>query len=188
MPQLDNIGQRIILVGTAGSGKSVLAHHLIDILHIPYIELDKLFWNPNWETVPNDVFEGRIREALAEAGNQWIVDGNYRGVEAITFPKATTLVWLDYPVYLIYFRVIKRTLRHIITGETFSHGNRETLKSAFWGKDAFIPWVIRTHHERRQLYLDLIASNPYPNLTIIRLQKPSEARRLLKQLSDSYSR
>ena len=43
--------KRIILIGSAGSGKSHLAKEIASITNYPLIHLDNEFWLPNWEHV-----------------------------------------------------------------------------------------------------------------------------------------
>lgn len=40
---------KIIIIGTTGSGKSTVAKKLSEKLNVPHIQLDFLFWKPNWE-------------------------------------------------------------------------------------------------------------------------------------------
>jgi adenylate kinase family enzyme len=91
--------QRISVVGTSGSGKTTLARHIAQRLAIPHVELDKLHWEPNWIEVPDDVMRERVSQALAS--NTWVVDGNYSLVSDIVWGKADTVVWLDYPLWLV---------------------------------------------------------------------------------------
>ena len=40
--------QRLVVVGTSGSGKTTVAGQLALILGVPHIELDSLHWEPDW--------------------------------------------------------------------------------------------------------------------------------------------
>ena len=43
---------KINVVGTSGSGKSTLARQLAERLDVPYIEMDRLYWRPEWRERP----------------------------------------------------------------------------------------------------------------------------------------
>ncbi len=45
---------KINVVGTSGVGKSTLARRLAQILSLPYIEMDRLYWRPDWQGTPDD--------------------------------------------------------------------------------------------------------------------------------------
>jgi adenylate kinase family enzyme len=51
------------VVGTTGSGKSTMAGRLAERLSIPHVELDAIYWGPNWQSRP---FE-ELRTAVMEA-------------------------------------------------------------------------------------------------------------------------
>jgi adenylate kinase family enzyme len=67
--------QRILVLGSSGSGKSTFSKRLSAITGIPIVSLDALFWKPGW--VESDRAE--FRERLTEAARQprWIIDGNF---------------------------------------------------------------------------------------------------------------
>ena len=54
--------QRIVVVGTTGSGKTTLARSISERLAVPHVELDALFWGPNWTPVPVEDFWRRIAQ------------------------------------------------------------------------------------------------------------------------------
>ncbi len=60
---------KINVVGTSGSGKSTLARQLAERLGVPYIEMDRLYWRPEWQGTPDDAFLARLEQMLAEAGD-----------------------------------------------------------------------------------------------------------------------
>jgi adenylate kinase family enzyme len=67
--------QRVSVVGTSGSGKSILARELARALDVPVVELDALHWLPGWAERPDEEFAAAV--AQAAAGERWVIDGNY---------------------------------------------------------------------------------------------------------------
>jgi adenylate kinase family enzyme len=63
------------VIGSTGSGKTTFARALAQRLGIPHIELDALFWQPNWTMTAPDEFKQRVAAALG--AGEWVVDGNY---------------------------------------------------------------------------------------------------------------
>lgn len=70
---------KINVVGTSGSGKSTLAHQLAQKLAVPYIEMDKLHWRPDWQNASDDEFLQLVKQTLASAPAGWVLDGIYPG-------------------------------------------------------------------------------------------------------------
>ena len=57
--------ERILVVGSPGSGKSTFSRALGELTGLPLIYLDRLFWNADKTTVENKVFDQRLEEAMA---------------------------------------------------------------------------------------------------------------------------
>ena len=76
--------QRILVLGTTGSGKTTLARKLAEKLDQPHIELDALYWNPGWKVKPLENFRKEVAEAVS--GDAWVIDGNYTS-------KVVDLIW-----------------------------------------------------------------------------------------------
>src|SRR5579859_8182423 len=106
-------GRRIVVVGTSGSGKTTMASTIARFLGIPHVELDALHWGPRWTEAPLGVFRERVDQALSHEA--WTVDGNYSKVRDIVWRRADTVVWLDYPLWLIMQRLALRTAGRIIS-------------------------------------------------------------------------
>ena len=70
------IMKRINIIGTSGSGKSTISKRLAEILDVPYIELDALFWQPDWPGVSDDELFETLEKRLTETDG-WVLDGNY---------------------------------------------------------------------------------------------------------------
>ena len=66
---------RINVVGTAGSGKSTISKRIAQKLDVPYVQLDEIFWKPNWKESCDEEFFSKVEEIVSSDG--WILDGNY---------------------------------------------------------------------------------------------------------------
>ena len=162
--------RRVAVVGTTGAGKTTLARHLAHRLAVPHVELDALYWGPNWTPVPADLF--RQRTALAVTENAWVIDGNYGSVRDLVWGRANLIVWLDYSLPLILTRLLKRTLRRTLTREELWSGNQERFREQFLSRESLFLWAFRTYWRRRREYPALFKEPAYRHLTIVHLRSP----------------
>jgi hypothetical protein len=155
---------RIAIISSAsGSGKTKLGRELARRLGVPYHELDALHHGPGWTEATAD--ELRARVAPLVAGDGWVIDGAYRGkLGDLVLAAADTIVWLDLPVHVWLPRLLRRTARRIVRRQELWGGNRETLRGAFWGLDALIPYALRNHGRRRRVYPVELAMYPVVRL------------------------
>jgi len=103
------IGQRVLVDGMMGSGKSTFARALAARTGLPVIHLDVHYWKPGWAR-PSDV-EWRERQRALLASEAWIVDGNYNESLDLRLERAETFVFLDTPWWLCASRAFVRGLR-----------------------------------------------------------------------------
>lgn len=143
MKTLSAKGNRICVVGTSGSGKSTTAAQIAHEMKINHIELDALHWGPNWSETPINEFRQLVTKSLS--GSFWVVDGNYGKVRDIVWPRAETVIWLDYSLPLIMWQLIRRTIQRVARREELWAGNRESLTLAFLSKDSILLWALNTY-------------------------------------------
>ena len=172
--------QRIAVVGTTGSGKTALARRVSRQLDIPHVELDALYWGPHWAPAPTEVFRQRAAQALS--GDAWVVDGNYGKVRDIVWGRADAIVWLDYALPVIMWRLVRRTLRRIVTREALWSGNRERAWVQFFSNDSIFLWALRTYRRRRREYPSLLSRPEYAHLAVVHLRSPRSAHGWLTNL------
>ncbi len=174
---LSPCGQRVVIVGSTGSGKTTLAHAIGLRCGLPHVELDGLHWEANWVEAPDAVFRARVAAALA--GDRWVVDGNYHQVRDLIWPRADTIVWLDYAFPVVFGRLWWRTLRRIFTREPLWHDNRERIGMQFLHRDSIFLWLFRSYGRRRREMPILLAQPAHAHLTVIHLRTPTETARWL---------
>lgn len=103
--------RKVLLKGTSGAGKSTLGTELTRRLQVPYIELDALHHDPNWSAPTDEEFQTRVREAMAAAPDDWVIDGNYdTKLGNLVTSAADTVVWLDLPLRVKFPRLWRRTM------------------------------------------------------------------------------
>lgn len=147
---------RVAIIGTSCSGKSTLAAVISEQLDIPHIELDALHWKPNWVERPDGEFCKLVKSEVSRS--KWVIDGNYAVAREIVWPRATTIIWLDYSFPTVIFRALKRSVRRAFTREKVCSGNTESFRQSFFSRDSVILWVIQTHKANRSKYKELLSS------------------------------
>ncbi|MDN3506974.1 MAG: AAA family ATPase [Simkaniaceae bacterium] len=160
---------KIAILGTCGSGKTTLAKRLSKEFGIPHVELDSLKWLPNWVEEDEDVFYEKAKEAVK--GDNWVTDGNYSKVgHDLIWPRADVVIWLDYPLPIILYRLMKRILRRAFTKEVLWGGCQESLRMQFFSKRSIFVWAFKSYWKRRRAYPYLLSK--YSNFKLIRVKRP----------------
>jgi adenylate kinase family enzyme len=172
---------RVIVLGTSGAGKSTFAKRLAAARGCPYIDLDDLHWEPGWQEAADEVMVERLHAAIAP--DAWCIAGNYSHLRHHHWPRATTLVWLDYSRPRVMWRVFTRTVRRWLLKETCCNGNRESLRMSFMSKDSILLWAWTSYHRRKVEFDGYFQTPPYPHLELMRVRTPREAEELLARLS-----
>jgi adenylate kinase family enzyme len=102
------VGNRIVVTGMAGAGKSTFSRVLSTKTGLPVVCLDLHSWNPGWARVPEGEFLEKQRDLLA--GERWIVDSNDVDNDLLV-ERADTLIVLATPWWICAWRAFRRGLR-----------------------------------------------------------------------------
>lgn len=98
--------QKILVIGSPGSGKSTFSRALSALTGISLCYLDLLWHLPDRTTVSEEEFDRRLSDVLK--GERWIIDGNYLRTLEVRLQSCDTVFLLDYPVEICLAGVRQR--------------------------------------------------------------------------------
>ncbi len=102
--------KRLYILGTMGSGKTTLAKEISKRLKIKEYDLDDIYWKRKFDIRRDEKERSQVVKKLIKK-KTWIIEGVYSswGVEDI-LARATHVIMLDLPFYVLWHRIIKRYL------------------------------------------------------------------------------
>lgn len=161
-----------MIIGNCGSGKSTLSTKLGKKLKIEVTHLDKIYWKPNWVKPDKKEWESLQRKLVQK--KSWIIDGNYKSSMDIRLTAADTVIFLDFPKLLCFYRVIKRRI-------IYRNGPRPEMPSYLKEQISFqfIKWILSYPRQSIVIKLDKVRSEKQ----IIILRTPREVENFVNQLS-----
>ena len=157
-----DLGKRIMIMGSSGSGKSTIATKLGELLNLPVVHLDKLRFLPGWEAISATDLEQKVK-AAADQG-EWIIDGNHLETRDYRLERADTVVFLDFSRYICLLRTIKRRVKwHGKSRPSVAEGCPEKLDGELvkliiwsypksWRKDT-IKWLAKVEPPKQVYHL-----------------------------------
>ena len=117
---------RIIVIGTTGSGRTTFARELARRFGVPHGEQDAWNHEAGWQMAPLERFRARV-DAFT-FGPAWVMDGNDGKARDLGWARADTLVWLDYSAWVVYPRLLQRTLRRVVMRGTLERQPRNVAR------------------------------------------------------------
>jgi energy-coupling factor transporter ATP-binding protein EcfA2 len=145
------IPERVVLIGCAGSGKTTLARALAGRLDARHIERDAL----GDDEAPG--FAVQVAAAVDAAGARWVFDGAPYNAELVVYPRADTVVALDYPRWVVHRRVVARSVRLWLTGRSDGAHTLPEPPWRWWASTHPVGWAARTHAARHAEIAELFA-------------------------------
>jgi adenylate kinase family enzyme len=181
-----SIGRRISIRGPTGSGKTTLGYTLRQRLGLPVVELDAIYWLPNWQVKPLEQFRIDVQAALEACPQGWIFVGNYRHVQDLVLPQADTVLWLRFPFRVSFWRLFKRTVARAWTQQPLWEGNpnQESWRQSFFSRNSILLYAITSRKTHVENTLRGLGTTPH-HASVIELRSARAVRRLLQGLSHS---
>jgi adenylate kinase family enzyme len=168
---------RLLIIGSAGAGKSTLATTLGERLGLPVIHLDSLYWRPGWEETPRQAWTEVVAELCRR--DRWIMDGNYGGTLEQRVETCDAVILLDFPRILCLYRVFRRAVR--FRGQTrpdLNPGCPEHFPDL-----EFLRWIWRYPAVSLPKVLAILRADEREKPIVV-LRSPAEVRRFLATVRD----
>lgn len=170
---------RVLFYGVTGSGKSSAARAYAARTGLPeYSADDDVGWLPGWRQ-PSTAEQRELAARIA-AQDQWVLDSAYGVWRDLVVPRAELIVGLDYPRWLSLLRLLRRSLRRVVTQEEVCNGNQESFRRLF-ARDSIIGWHFRSFNRKRRVMREMQRTPGSADVLIFRHPRGLEA--WLRQLS-----
>src|SRR5690606_24895474 len=129
--------------------KTTLGRKLSILLGKKQIDLDDLYWLPNWICRSDEEFFNLIQDELH--GEEWIICGNYSRTQEQIWKQVDMIIWLDLPLSTCLWRAFKRSVKRWFKHESCCNGNYETIRRIF-GRNSILLWIWNTFPRRKNAY------------------------------------
>lgn len=164
-----------MVVGAPGAGKSTFARALGAATGLPVVHIDRIHWQPGWVERGQDDKTRLCHEV--EAQDAWIFEGGHSATWDNRATRADTLIWLDLPIALRLWRVLKRFWQYHALGRRRPDLPEECPERL----DAeFFHYIVTTRRRNRARMAAL--AGRFPHLAAHRLASPRAARGFLAPL------
>jgi adenylate kinase family enzyme len=122
--------------------------------------------------VPDEEQRRRFTEICA--GEKWILDTAYGKWVDIPLERVELIIGLDYPGWLSFGRLLRRTLHRALTKTPVCNGNQESLRLML-SRDSILLWHLKSFRRKRERMRKWLAEGR--NIKLVR--DPMEAELLL---------
>jgi adenylate kinase family enzyme len=162
MINLEELGNRICIIGCSSSGKSTLANALAKKLEIPVFHLDQYahIANSNWQRQSDEILIENHQKIIAQ--DKWIIDGNYSICMSERLDRATSVIWLDPNTISCVWRYLLRALKNDVSRP----GRLRGAKNEFSFK--MLKFITYNYPNNRRKYQKLIESKT--NLLVVKFR------------------
>lgn len=151
----------------------------MDLTGAPLIDLDDLYWFPNWVEKSDEEFTKDVDLVLDKPA--WIVAGNYGAVLGERPKQADLIIYLNYSLPTILKRFIKRSFTRVVLKEPCCNGNYESFADLFLKKDGLFWWILSTWRQRHTRSLAFIADQDKHSYSFHEISSRSQLVRFLEE-------
>ena len=170
-------GQRILIYGVTGSGKTSLAARLRELTGLPWTEVDSLTWEPGWIEVPTDLQRERIAAICSQ--ERWILDSAYAKWIDIPLARVDLIIGLDYPRAVSLLRLLRRTFMRAWDKKPICNGNFESWRIVF-STQSILVWHFKSFRRKSKRIREWERDGSIP---VLRFTRPHHVERWLQGIA-----
>ena len=165
--------ERVMIIGSGGSGKTTLARQLGEKTGLPVVHFDQIFWSPgNWKHLEREEFDVLLQKELEKP--RWILDGNYNRTLEPRLERCDTVIYLDFPRLVSFTGWLRRVIKN------WGHAREDMAEGCTeWFDPEMAKWVWTFNRKNRARYHQILAAQTDKTVHIFR------SRRKVKQFLDS---
>ena len=165
------LGRYVVVYGPSCSGKTTVSNRIAQYIGVPHVELDAVFWKPNWGETPLEEFRADVSRLLEEFNTGWVFDGNYSNVRDLILLQADTVVWLQLPFRVVFWRALRRAIGRIISRQPLWGHSYETFRNTFLSRESLLLYIIMNWRRYQRLGESLEAIPHHASIIILRSQR-----------------
>ncbi|MDA3931572.1 MAG: AAA family ATPase [Tenericutes bacterium] len=164
---------RILIIGSPGSGKSTLSRLLANKLNYPILHLDRVFHIDNEHQISRESLIKIITD-FVDTHSKFIIDGNYSSTLEYRMQFSDTVIIMDLDTELCLYNIEQRRLsntKRYDIAPGFDNGIRD---------ESFVEYVKSFKEDHYQKITNLI--DKYPNLDYYVLKNYEEVKNFIKKI------
>lgn len=167
--------KRILVIGCPGAGKTYFSKKLKEIMGLPVVHMDNLYWNEDKTSISFDELNKKLLPYLQN--EEWIVDGNYHDTLKLRLEYATDVFFLKMPREQCIEGILERIDQP-----------RDDIPWVETKKDAveLIEWTI--DYEARTKADEEALLKEYPNVKVHIIKNRDDADKYLEKLKKRFHR
>ncbi|KAI8891672.1 hypothetical protein BC833DRAFT_626595 [Globomyces pollinis-pini] len=181
---------KIRIIGCSGTGKTTLAANIGDRGGIRHFELDSLVWLEDWKMRDNEETLQILSQKIAD-NSSWVMCGGYSFTDKLLLKECNILIYLNYPFYLTFWRLLRRTLSRCWNKTPLwgKQGTSETFYQTFCTKDSMLwifctlYWFAETKFQKKIDYWNSVHEQDGHNAIQLTFTHPDETAQWLNSLS-----
>ena len=148
---------KIHIMGCPGTGKSTLANKLASKINSQFYDLDDIIWLRKYDKKRNVKEKKKLLEKIIN-NKRWVIEGVSRSWIKKSLDKADLIIFLDLPIRIITYRLVKRYLhRKFIkksnNNESFKDNlelarlSHKLMKESEYEKHSF-NWILKNYRKK----------------------------------------